>query len=61
MSMPVAHNTASDDLSQIRVLVAALDAKKAENIVVLDLRDQSSYLNYFVIATSLSRAHLKRY
>jgi len=59
MSTPVAHNTASDDLSQIRVLVAALDAKKAENIVVLDLRDQSSYLNYFVIATSLSRAHLK--
>lgn len=59
MSSPIAHKTASDDLSQIRVLAAALDAKKAENIVVLDLRDQSSYLNYFVIATSLSRAHLK--
>ncbi|AFM11458.1 ribosome silencing factor [Turneriella parva] len=59
MSTPAAHKTASDDLSQIKVLVAALDAKKAENIVVLDLRDQSSYLNYFVIATSLSRTHLK--
>lgn len=48
-----------EDIEQIRVLAQALDAKKAENIVVLDLRDQSSYLNYFVIATSLSRAHLK--
>lgn len=59
MSNPTAHKTASDDLSQIRVLAAAVDAKKGEDIVVLDLRDQSSYLNYFVIVTSLSRAHLK--
>lgn len=50
---------AMDDLKAIEIIVKALDAKKAEEIVVLDLRQQSSYLNYFVIATALSRAHLK--
>jgi ribosome-associated protein len=49
----------SDDLVNITALARALDAKKAENIVVLDLRKQSSYLTYFVIATALSKAHLK--
>src|SRR5689334_6626731 len=49
----------ADDLKQIEILAAALDAKKAGDIVILDLRAQSSYLSYFVIVTALSRAHLK--
>lgn len=49
----------SDDLAHITAIARALDAKKAENVVVLDLRKQSSYLTYFVIATALSKAHLK--
>lgn len=49
----------SDDLLNVTAIAQALDAKKAENIVVLDLRNQSSYLTYFVIATALSKTHLK--
>jgi ribosome-associated protein len=49
----------AEELTSITALARALDAKKAENIVVLDLRNQSSYLSYFVIATALSKAHLK--
>jgi ribosome-associated protein len=48
-----------EDLDQIRLIAKALDDKKAKDIVVLDLRQQSSYLTYFIIATALSRAHLK--
>ena len=49
----------NDDLRLIAILAQALDDKKGGDIVVLDLRDQSSYLSYFVIVTALSRAHLK--
>lgn len=35
------------------------DSKKAENIVVLDLRDISSITDYFVIATGTSEPHLR--
>jgi len=51
--------SADSDLKSIGVIVKALDAKKGSDIVVLDLREQSSYLNYFVIVSALSRAHLK--
>jgi len=37
----------------------ALDDKKAENIVALDLRGASQSLDYFVIATGTSRPHLE--
>jgi ribosome-associated protein len=47
------------DLEQIKIIAKALDAKKGGDIIVLDLREQSSYLNYFVLVTGLSRAHLK--
>lgn len=49
----------ADDLKQIEILAKAIDDKKAGDIVILDLKGQSSYLSYFVIATALSRAHLK--
>jgi len=35
------------------------DSKKAENIVVLDLRNLSSVTDYFVIATGSSEPHLR--
>lgn len=49
----------ADDLTQIRAIARALDAKKATDIVVLDLTNQSSYMSYFLIATALSKAHLR--
>ena len=51
--------SAENDLKNIALIVKALDDKKAGDIVVLDLRTQSSYLSYFVIVTALSRAHVK--
>jgi ribosome-associated protein len=35
------------------------DNKKAENIVILDVRDISSITDYFVIATGTSEPHLR--
>jgi len=35
------------------------DAKKAENIVILDVRKLSSVADYFVIATGTSEPHLR--
>ena len=35
------------------------DSKKAENIVVLDVREVSSITDYFVIATGTSEPHLR--
>ena len=35
------------------------ESKKAENIVVLDVRDVSSITDYFVIATGTSEPHLR--
>ena len=35
------------------------DSKKAENIVVLDVRQLSSITDYFVIATGTSEPHLR--
>ncbi len=35
------------------------DNKKAENIVILDVRDLSSVTDYFVIASGTSEPHLR--
>jgi ribosome-associated protein len=35
------------------------DTKKAENIVILDVRDLSSVTDYFVIASGTSEPHLR--
>jgi ribosome-associated protein len=39
--------------------VKFLDDKKAENIVVLDLRDVANISDYFVVATAANAPHLK--
>lgn len=36
-----------------------LDGKKAEDIELLDLREVSSYLNWFLIASALSSLHVR--
>jgi ribosome-associated protein len=38
--------------------VAFLDARKAENITVLDLRDVANIADYFVVATAANAPHL---
>ncbi|GEM86730.1 ribosome silencing factor [Meiothermus granaticius] len=38
---------------------AALEDKKAEKVVALDLREASDSLDYFVIATGTSQPHLQ--
>lgn len=43
----------------IRLLVQALDGKKAENLRVLDVSRQSSITDYLVLATGGSEPHLR--
>jgi ribosome-associated protein len=47
------------DLEVINEVVAFLDARKAEDIVVLDLREHANIADYFVIATGANKPHLK--
>jgi len=39
--------------------VQFLDAKKAENIVLLDLREVANIADYFIVATAANTPHLK--
>jgi ribosome-associated protein len=43
----------------LKQLCQALDDKKAEDLVVLDVSKQSSITNYLVIATGTSEPHLR--
>jgi ribosome-associated protein len=47
-----------DTTAAIAQIKAALDDKKAENVVALDLTSVSDSLSYFVIATGTSQPHL---
>lgn len=47
-----------DTTQQIELIKQALDDKKAENVVALDLTSVSDSLDYFVIATGTSQPHL---
>ena len=46
-------------LGLVRVCCCALDAKKAADLRVLDVRQQSSITDYLVIATGTSEPHLR--
>ncbi|MEM8868315.1 MAG: ribosome silencing factor [Verrucomicrobiota bacterium] len=46
-------------LLEIRVVIEALDDKKAESVRVLDLRGKSSITDYIILATGTSDPHLK--
>ncbi|HUJ43464.1 MAG TPA: ribosome silencing factor [Opitutaceae bacterium] len=43
----------------LKLVVRALDDKKAEDLQVLDVRDQSSITDYLVLATGTSEPHLR--
>jgi ribosome-associated protein len=47
------------DLEVINEVVAFLVERKAEDIVVLDLREHANIADYFVIATGANKPHLK--
>ncbi len=48
-----------ENLEDIKACCQALDDKKADDIVVLDLRGKSSITDYFVVASGKSSPHLK--
>lgn len=43
----------------LKLVVEALDAKKAEDLVVLDVSQQSSITDFLVLATGTSEPHLR--
>jgi ribosome-associated protein len=43
----------------LKLVCRALDEKKAEDLVVLDVSKQSSITNYLVLATGTSQPHLR--
>jgi len=47
------------ELDIINEITAFLDDRKAEDIVVLDLREHANIADYFVIATGANKPHLK--
>jgi ribosome-associated protein len=46
-------------LARARAAAAAAEAKAAEQIVVLDLREQTLVTDFFVICTATSRVHIR--
>jgi ribosome-associated protein len=49
----------SQALELLKLVVQALDAKKAEAICVLDVSEQSSITDYLILATGTSEPHLR--
>lgn len=47
------------DLEIIKQIVGFLDDRKAEDVVVLDLREHANIADYFIIATGANKPHLK--
>ena len=49
----------SQALELLKLVVQALDAKKAEALCVLDVSEQSSITDYLILATGTSEPHLR--
>ena len=47
------------DWNIIKEITTYLDERKAEDIVVLDLRQHANIADYFIIATGANKPHLK--
>jgi len=56
--MVISRNSASPD-REFQPAVEALDANKAQDIIVLDLRGLCDATDYFVIATGTSDTHVR--
>ena len=52
-------HVAQDALTLARSIVAAAADKKAENIVLLDLRGISTFTDYFVVCSGMSERQLR--
>lgn len=52
-------NTQTSTRRFLRLICRALDGRKAEDLVVLDVSEQSSITDYLVIATGTSEPHLR--
>lgn len=57
--MSASRKTVEDSPRLLRSVVRVLDEKKAEDLRVLDVREQSSITDYFVLATGTSEPHLR--
>jgi ribosome-associated protein len=59
--MPTPRKKTPEDLARnlLKLVCRALDDKKAEDLVVLDVSRQSSITNYLVLATGTSSPHLR--
>jgi ribosome-associated protein len=53
------HTSQEEILRHVTLCCRALDAKKAEHIVVLDMRGTLAITDYFIIATGTSAPHLR--
>jgi ribosome-associated protein len=51
--------TAASSLKLLKLVARVLDDKKAEDLQVLDVREQSSITDYLVLATGTSEPHLR--
>ncbi len=49
----------ADIIEISRKCARVLDEKKGSDIIILDLRDVNSYLDYFIITTGNSRIHCR--
>jgi len=56
---PRAKTSTSPTLKLLKLIVQALDAKKAEDLRVLDVSEQSSITDYLVLANGNSDPHLR--
>jgi ribosome-associated protein len=56
---PATRKAASPTLALLKLIVTALDAKKAEDLRVLDVSEQSSITDYLVLANGTSEPHLR--
>ncbi|MCH6255983.1 ribosome silencing factor [Puniceicoccaceae bacterium K14] len=48
-----------DNQKILKLCCTALDGTKAENLAILDVREQSSITNFIILATANSHPHLK--
>lgn len=49
----------SEELDVVKKIIEFLDERKAEDVVMLDLRELSNIADYFIIATGANKPHLK--
>lgn len=59
--MPTPRKKSADQAARtlLKLICQSLDDRKAEDLVVLDVRQQSSITNYLVLATGTSQPHLR--